>query len=483
MPRLHVLYLPHGERFAFILDQTNPMNDLAEGAWRVFAEKCGADDILITADTIDVDPEMGEPFEPVDLFTDDHDGCNHAPRFVTDLIDQVRNAHAAAWVPWTPANLDPESPEVMTHRVEVCPAIGNGVSGCPMHAPIDNGPWVSWPYYVSHNPEIGATITRICEHGITHPTPEEYLGGMDIPHLCDGCECASEEDRDRYAIVVSDLANTRLPRGTLLLGVKDDPMPVTAPPATSYHSAPAEGLTPVRVPDLKPCDGHATWDGVSPDTELCALGMGHRGFHMAVKDGHLGGYFHAGDPIPAPEGEGPIAFVAADRATDWVEKQAGDVRCGARYFTGVGSLGCNLSHDHLGNHTAGLVSWLNDGPDAADRAPSEWYQEPVTEPLATPTMADLAAENWGTARIQPLGPDGEPVGEAGVYDLPGPVRVTEIPAKPGDPVLVEQAFEPFGSSPVGPDEVRLCMAASNGARCTREYRHDGLHEFGPFTRV
>lgn len=413
MPRLHTLYLPgdgEGMPFAFILDQTNPMTEEAMAAWDAFAVNCGALDIMLTADTIDIDPEISDSWEP------DDEPIGYTPagepgiRVVglPDLMRLAQAANAAAWEEWTPANLDPESPSVMTHRKEVCPAFNDGITGCPTHDPILEGGWVTWPYYASRTAEAGGVITRICVHGVTHPTPEEYLSGFDTPHLCDGCPCAPTAD---FSIVVSDLANTRLPRGTLLLGVKDDPTPVTAPPSPQYHSAPATGLVPVRVPDLKPCTGRML---VNEASEACALGHGHRGRHAAISDGRLIGTGFVGTCVAVPVGDGPIAFVAEDEPI---------------------------------THTA--------MPEKIAQAPLSGY--------------------W--ARIQPLGADGEPVGEAGVYDLPGPVRVTKLAAEQGEPV------ERWTTAEIELTHLKPCGAAGDRGPCIRYSGHEGLHDFGPFTRI
>jgi hypothetical protein len=401
MPRLHILHLPtdqFGERFAFILDQATPMHEAAVAAWQSFAEKCGALDIMFTADTIDIDPEISDGWTPDD---DEPVGYGPAeqccgPRVITplDLVSMVQAAHAAAWEPWAPANLDPESPKISTHPAASCAAVNNEALGCPMHAPILDGPWAEWPFFAANPADIGPTIVRICDHGISHPTPEEYLGGFDTPHLCDGCPCAPVAD---FSIVVSDLANTRLPRGTLLLGVKDEP-----------------GISP-------------EW----PD-------------RLAKQNRDEVGRFINDDPTPVTA---PPA--TAGGAMDAVRANIEDVYA-----------------------RSGLV------------APAASFPF-----LSAPEVPGADAEpgsvrRGGTARVQPLGADGEPIGEAKDYPLAGPVEVTEKEyGTEVSAVLAEQAFEPFGSSPLGPDEVRLCVAASNGARCTREYRHDGLHEFGPFTRV
>ncbi len=451
MPRLHTLYLPNGRRstpFAFILDQTNPMTETAIEAWKSFAEKCGALDIMFTADTIDTDPdrEISDGWQP-----DDDEPVDYAPADqccgprvigIPDLVSMVQAAHAAAWVPWTPANLDPESPEVMTHRVEVCPAVGNGVSGCPMHAPIDNGPWVSWPYYVSHNPEIGATITRICGHGITHPTPEEYLGGMDIPHLCDGCPCAPEEDRDRYAIVVSDLANTRLPRGTLLLGVKDDP----APSAT----------------DLAAADWRRRKDAT-----------GARGWN-ALYQGAPG---DQDDPTPvtAPPaspsewvrglvGEGVIDLAqAVEKLPNLAEEN---------WFSAP------ITHD---GRTVGTAELNPDGRVRGTFAPV------VTHEADTVTAEMLAGAplsgDW--TRIQPLGADGEPVAAAKDYPLAGPVTITEKAyVDPAEPFAVQRGgIGAKWKAPESEAAVQQCAAGGAETQCLLSHGHEGLHDFGPFTRV
>lgn len=380
MPRLHTLYLPgngEGMPFAFILDQANPMTEAAIAAWKGFAEKCGARDIIITAETIDIDPEISDGWQPDDDEpVDAPAGPCCGPRVITplDLVSMVQAAHAAAWVPWEPANLDPESPQVMTHREEACPALNDGMTGCPMHAPELDGPWAAWPYFATPQ----GIITRICDHGITHPTPEEYLGGFDTPHLCDGCPCAPVAD---FSIVVSDLANTKLPRGTLLLGVKDDPTPVTAPPAGGWVNKP-------------------------PQCNLVQFGGDNRCRRELGHDG---------------ECQFPPEFVAEDLAD-------GDFR--------------------------------------------------------------------NVMRIQPLGADGEPVGEAKDYPLAGPVTITEgaggetrncfcglpmgdcehagTPAQTGRTELVDTGW-------IAPPE--KCVAGGEASRCTRPYGHEGLHEFGPFTRV
>lgn len=444
MPRLQIVELPRTlapfakTPFAFILDHTNPMTEAAIAAWKGFAEKCGARDIIITAETIDIDPETSDGWEPdddepADYFAADHthNGCegHSVPEFIVNL---VKTANDEAWEKWEPENLDPGSPRILTHRKDACSSLVGDQRGCPMHDPMLDGPWAAWPYWADRNSDV---LTRICDHGISHPTPEEYAGGFDTPHLCDGCECAPEEDRDRYTIVVSDLANTRLPRGTLLLGVKDDPTPVTAPPA--------------NVPD-------------------------------------------------------------------WVAKQDAYVGCGARYNTGIGSLGCKMPHGHEGNHTGGGVSWLNDGPDSADRTPAEWY--------AAPAVPDLAAENWGTATIQPLGADGEPVGEAKDYPLAGPVEVTEkeygaltegaggetvncfcglpidghpdhgtepdamptITANVHRVTDIAEEIEPvekWATAEIAFTDIRPCGVGVLGAPCVLAKGHEGLHEFGQFNRV
>lgn len=406
MPRLHTLYLPRngeGMPFAFILDQTNPMTEAAITAWKGFAEKCGACDIMFTAETIDIDPEISDGWQPdddqpVDYLITDHSGCHHPP--LLDILTAVREAHAAAWVPWEPANLDPESPRISTHREEVCPALNNGAEGCPMHAPILHGDWAGWPYYASHNPEIGTTITRICEHGITHPTPEEYPGGLDVPHLCDGCQCAPEDDRDRYAIVVSDLANTRLPRGTLLLGVKDDP-----------------GVS-------------AEW----PD-------------RLAKQNRDEVGRF-INDPTPVTA---PPATVQMGDLSGWMPPQPSSADLVAEnWFAPV-----PITHEGASVGTAELH------PDGRVRGTFA----PVAHEAATLTTEMLAkaplSGDW--ARIQPLGPDGEPVGEAKDYPLTGPVKIAE---KTYDDLPVPQ-----------------CDGGGENTRCTLDRGHDGLHEFGPFNRV
>lgn len=434
MPRLHTLYLPNGRRstpFAFILDQTTPMTEAAIAAWQAFAEKCGALDIMFTAETIDIDPETSDGWQPEDDEPVAYApaGCegHPLPAFVSDLIDAVREAHAAAWVPWESANLDPESPRVMTHREDACPSLNDGMTGCPMHDPILEGGWVTWPYFATQQ----GIITRICEHGITHPTPEEYLGGFDTPHLCDGCPCAPVAD---FSIVVSDLANTKLPRGTLLLGVKDDSAPDTTPPAPA-----AAEVTPDE------------WFS-APITHEGDV-VGNAELHP---DGRVRGTLGAttsGETLAEALAKGPLSG-------DW----------GPPSMPAMDAVRANIEDAFRSGLVApadpSLYPTMPEIP-GADAEPGSVRRGGVTFPV----------------RVQPLGADGEPVGEAGVYDLPGPVRVTEIHEKHGDPILTEEAFEPFGSSPVGPDEVRLCVAASNGARCTREYRHDGLHEFGPFTRV
>lgn len=349
MPRLHTLYLPgngEGMPFAFILDQANPlMIEAAIAAWESFAEKCGARAIMFTAETIDIDPEPAdEANKPIDYYTTDHSGCDHPP--VSDILDLVRAAHAAAWVPWEPANLDPESPKIATHPADSCAAVNNEATGCPMHAPILGGSWEAWPFFAANPADIGPTIVRICEHGISHPTPEEYLGGFDTPHLCDGCECAGQDVRDQFSIVVSDLANTKLPRGTLLLGTKD-----------------------AAAPSLSP---------------------------------------------------------------EWAERLS------------------KVNRDATG-------MWVPGAPPS---------------PLAT---SEAQAGDWGTARIQPLGADGEPVGEAKDYPLAGSARVKKIPTEQGEPVEKRTTAEVSFAD---------CGAGTLGAPCVLAKGHEGLHEFGgPFTRV
>jgi hypothetical protein len=556
MPRLHTIYLPGpGSRFAFILDQANPMSDLAEGQWRVFAESCGAAGIVLTADTIDTDPDREisdgwepEDDEPVDYITTDHSGCHHSPPpgLMRSLIETLAAAgNAEVWEPWEPANLDPESPKVMTHREEACPALNGSVLGCPMHE-VFEGPWSVWPYYASRTAEAGGVVTRICDHGVTHPTPEEYVGGLDTPHLCDGCPCANDEDRDRYAIVVSDLANTRLPRGTLLLGVKDDPTPVTAPPSgeeargacgnqlrrslgfplecslplghdgahsgggkgwdntgawpfyPGYQSAPGDGFVPVRVADLKPCDGKVTLDERIPSAEPCALGMGHRGTHLTLSGGALVGYLFAGNPIPVPEGEGPIAFVAGDLGEGW----------GAPSMPAMDAVRANIEDAYA---RSGLVAPADPSlypsmPEipGADAEPGSVRRGGIPSPV----------------RVQPLGADGEPVGEAKDYPLAGPVAVTEkeygalIDGACGETVncfcgltmgdcehdgtasdvsplqavantienvkaqsRMAPTAEPLDVISAEVEDTLQCTAASNGARCTRDHQHEGLHTF------
>ena len=73
MGRLHTLYLPgDGDRFAFILDQASPAASAASH-WHTFATECGAKDILITPETIEIldpfastldqEPEPEQPWE------------------------------------------------------------------------------------------------------------------------------------------------------------------------------------------------------------------------------------------------------------------------------------------------------------------------------------------------------------------------------------------------------------------------------------
>jgi hypothetical protein len=402
MPRLHTLYLPNGRRstpFAFILDQTNPMTDDAITAWKGFAVNCGALDIMFTAETIDIDPETSDGWqpdddEPIDLYTTDHSDCHHsAPsgvmRVLIDTLVQAGNAEA--WVPWEPANLDPESPKVMTHREEACPALTGSVLGCPMHE-VFVGPWAAWPYYASRTAEEGGVVTRICDHGITHPTPEEYVGGFDAPHLCDGCPCAAPEDRDLYAIVVSDLANTRLPRGTLLLGAKDDPRQAASRIAPEWAD------------------------------------------HLAKQPRDASGKF-IDDPTPVTT---PPAS-PSEWARDLVDK---------------GTITREQATEKLPNLYDALTV------PAPDLTAENWGQQvhlPLgpTDPSLYPTvdLQDVSDAEPGSVRrggvafpvrVQPLGPDGEPVGEAWTYPLAGPVGITE--KEYGDPVLSEEAFEPFGSS-------------------------------------
>lgn len=422
MPRLHIIYLPDdpGARFAFILDQANPMTEAAIAAWQSFAEKCGAQDIMLTADTIDTDPETSDGWQP-----DDDEPVDYAPAGpccdprvigIPDLVSMVQAAHAAAWVPWEPANLDPESPKISTHPADSCAAVNNEALGCPMHAPILDGPWAEWPFFAANPADIGPTIVRICDHGISHPTPEEYAGGFDTPHLCDGCPCAPVPD---FSIVVSDLANTRLPRGTLLLGVKDDPTPVTAPPASGWVNKPPQ------------CT-------VSDGADRCVLLPSHEGHHHFLDE------FHTVRPTVDLKAEMPP-------------------QCNLRQFGGDGRCQGVLGHDGECRFPVGF-----------------------------------AAENWGTATIQPLGADGEPVGEAKDYPLAGPVTITkkayptvdlqnvpDVAPEPSENVTMFDA-ETGRSSVVDAGWVappETCLAGSETLRCTRPYGHEGLHDFGPFTRV
>jgi hypothetical protein len=79
MARLHTLYLPgEGDRFAFIVDQHpgDPLTlDHCMQQWKLFAHNCGAADVLVTDDTIEVidqfnaladtagEPEPEKPWE------------------------------------------------------------------------------------------------------------------------------------------------------------------------------------------------------------------------------------------------------------------------------------------------------------------------------------------------------------------------------------------------------------------------------------
>lgn len=421
MPRLHTLYLPgngEGMPFAFILDQANPMSVPARNAWESFAEKCGARAITFTAETIDIDPEPAD--EPIDYYTTDHSGCDHAPPpgLMRSLIETIVKAgNAEAWVPWEPANLDPESPQVMTHREEACPASNDGVTGCPMHDPILEGGWVTWPYFATPQ----GIISRICDHGITHPTPEEYLGGFDTPHLCDGCPCAPVPD---FSIVVSDLANTKLPRGTLLLGTKDDPRQAASRIAPEWADRLAK----------QPRDTSGRW---APD-----------------------------DPTPVTAPPAPAA--AEVTPTEWfsapITHEGKTVGNAELHPDGRmrGTLGANIPGETL-------AEALAKGPLSGDwGSPSM----PVMDAIRA-NIEDVSRQRG--IRIQSLGADGEPVGEAKDYPLAGSARVKKIPTEQGEPV------EKWTTAEVSFAD---CGAGTLGAPCVLAKGHEGLHEFGgPFTRV
>ena len=114
-------------------------------------------------------------------------------------------------------------------------------------------------------------------------------------------------------------------------------------------------------------------------------------------------------------------------------------------------------------------------------------------------------------RVQPLGPDGEPVGAAKDYPLAGPVTITEkeyggltegaggetvncfcgLPMGDCEHDGAASDVEPFAvqrgrmtamwkAADVVTAEVEdtpQCTAASDGARCTKDHKHEGLHTF------